>query len=222
MITPIDFDHQSFLGDTIDEIASTKLRSCDNKMIVNKQLHVEVYEVASNYDYIKTEEFDLSSLNFMPTYLLQNLKLALTALKYLNIDISLELFKDVQLFGRCQKIKDNITIDVGHNPLAATVIKDEFIKNKQKVSLVYNCFKDKDYKKVLEILKPIINEVLIIKVQDNREVLKSDLVRVCEELELNVNDFKDIKKDSNYLVFGSFSVVEEFLKFIKIEGVSKK
>ncbi len=212
LITTIDYDHQSFLGNSINEIASTKLRSCDNKMIVNKQIHDEVYEIASAYDYTKAEEFDLSLLDFMPTYLLQNLKLALSALKYLNIDIDLNAFMDIKLQGRCEKIEDNIIIDVGHNPLAAMVIKDEFIKKDEKISLIYNCFKDKDYQKVLKILKPIINDVLIIDIQDERVVNKDNLIQTCKKLDLVVKDFKETKKELNYLVFGSFSVVEEFLK----------
>ena len=216
LVTTIDYDHQSFLGNSIKEIATTKLRSCNNKMIVNRQIHKEVYEIASNYDYLEVEEFDLSILDFMPMYLLQNLKLSLTALKYLNIDIDLKAFLDLKLQGRCEKIKENITIDVGHNPLAASVIKDEFVKKNEKISLIYNCFKDKDYKKVLEILKPIINDVLIINVKDERIVEKSNLIQVCEELDLIVHDFEKIAEEKSYLVFGSFSVVEEFLR-IEIE-----
>ncbi|OUR69939.1 bifunctional folylpolyglutamate synthase/dihydrofolate synthase, partial [Arcobacter sp. 31_11_sub10_T18] len=115
-------------------------------------------------------------------------------------------------FGRCQKIRENITIDVGHNPLAASVIKDFFEKKEKKVSLVYNCFSDKDYKKVLTILYPIINEISIINVSDNRIVDKKNLLEVCADLNIKVDDFKSLEQNKEYLVFGSFSVVEEFLK----------
>ncbi len=212
LITTIDFDHQSFLGNTIKEIAGTKLRSCDTKMIVNKQVHEEVYTIASTYDFSHVDTFDVSSLNFLPEYLLQNLQLSLSALKYLNIKINLDEFQDIELFGRCQKIKENITIDVGHNPLAASVIKDVFVNKEKKVSLIYNCFSDKDYKKVLTILNPIIDEILIINVSDDRIVDKKNLLEVCANLNINVDEFKYLEKDKEYLVFGSFSVVEEFLK----------
>jgi len=212
LITTIDYDHQSFLGNTIEEIASTKLRSCDTKMFVNKQVHEKVYEIAKNYNFEYVKEFDLSLLDFLPQYLLQNLKLSLTALQYLGIKIDLTVIKDIELFGRCQKIKENITIDVGHNPLAARVIKEEFEKNKKQVSLIYNCFSDKDYSKVLSILKPILKEILIIKVDDQRVVEKNCLLKVCDTLEIKVDDFEKINPQKEYLVFGSFSVVEEFLK----------
>ena len=71
----------------------------------------------------------------------------------MKIPIDTKLFDDVPLFGRCQKIASNITIDVGHNPLAATVIKKSL---KIKITLIYNSYADKDYIEVLNILKPII------------------------------------------------------------------
>ena len=212
LITAIDLDHQSFLGDTVREIATTKLRSCDNTMIVNHQNHPEVYEVAASFNYQKAKEFDTSSLKEFPSYLHENLNLVLSALTHLNIPIDLEKFKDVQLFGRCQKIARNITIDVGHNPLAAQVILKEFQTKKQTISLIYNSLSDKDYKRVLEILKPIINEVYIIEVDDKRVVSKEVLIDVCHSLDLKVEPFVTTQAQKEYLVFGSFTVVEKFLK----------
>lgn len=212
LITAIGFDHQSFLGNTICEIATTKLRSCDNMMIVNAQEHEEVYEVAKAFNFAKAKTFDTSSLDMFPSYLRENLNLVLSALAYLNLPIDLEYFKEVQLFGRCQQIAPNITIDVGHNPLAASVILKEFQSKQKRVSLVYNSLKDKDYKMVLTILKPIINEVLIIDVEDLRVVQKEILIDVCKELELKVETFERTETQKEYLVFGSFTVVEKFLK----------
>lgn len=215
LVTAIDLDHQSFLGNTIKDISTTKMRSCDNIMLVNKQIHKEVYEVANDFNYFKAKEFDTSLLTQFPSYLHENLNLVLTALEYLKLPINLEHFKKVTLFGRCQKIASNITIDVGHNPLAAKVILEEFKKKSLKVSLVYNSFSDKDYETVLTILKPIINEVLIIEVDDKRIVSKELLFEICSNLKLAVKEFKKIEKAKNYLVFGSFSVVEKFLKETK-------
>jgi len=214
LITAIDLDHQQFLGNTIKDIASTKLRSCDNTMIVNQQAHEEVYEVASLFNYKKAKTYDTSSLVQFSSYLHENLNLVLSALEYLNLPIHLDYFKEVQLFGRCQKIASNITIDVGHNPLAAKVILNEFLKQNKKISLVYNSLSDKDYKTVLTVLKPIINEVLIIDVDDKRVVQKEILIDICKELDLSVETFSHIEAHKEYLVFGSFTVVEKFLKTV--------
>ena len=212
LITSIDLDHQSFLGDTVREIATTKLRSCDNTMIVNHQNHPEVYEVASLFNYQKAKEFDTKTLKEFPSYLHENLNLVLSALEYLKLPIDLEKFADVELFGRCQKIAPNITIDVGHNPLAARVILKEFQKKNKTISLVYNSLSDKDYKSVLEILKPIIKEVYIIEVDDKRVVKKEVLIDICHSLDLKVEPFVTTQAQKEYLVFGSFTVVEKFLR----------
>ena len=48
IITPIGMDHQAFLGDTIKEIASTKIRSIQKKVLLSPQVYDEVVEVAKN------------------------------------------------------------------------------------------------------------------------------------------------------------------------------
>lgn len=42
LITTIDLDHQSFLGNSVEEIARTKMRACNNHMIVGYQIHNKV------------------------------------------------------------------------------------------------------------------------------------------------------------------------------------
>jgi len=136
LITTIGLDHQSFLGNTVEKIAATKMRSVDNKMIVGYQVFPEViktaYEVKKqileqrnrDIEIIEVIEFDKYPINEkFASYLKRNLHLVIACLNELKIPINTKLFDDVPLFGRCQKIASNITIDVGHNPLAAEVIK---------------------------------------------------------------------------------------------------
>ncbi len=223
LITTIDLDHQSFLGNSVKEIAKTKMRSVDNHMIIGYQIHNEVFSIAKIVkDEVKKEfnkdisiqiikEFDQYNLNNkFASYLKRNLYLSILCLKYLDIKIDLELFDDIMLLGRCQKIRSNITIDVGHNPLAAAVLLDEF-KNK-KINLIYNSYADKDYKKVLEILKPIIIKIIIFDIEDKRLVNKNNLLEICKSLNIIVSQFEKIDKNEEYLVFGSFLVVEKFIK----------
>lgn len=228
LITTIDFDHQSFLGNSIEEIAQTKMRACDKQMIVGYQIHENVKKTAFkvqeqlNKEFNKqikvdfVEEFNKYSFNVdFPRYLIKNLHLVVSCLKFLNIDIDLKLFDDVQLKGRCEKIASNITIDVGHNPLAARALKEHF-KNK-KITLIYNSYKDKDYKEVLKILKPIINEIIIIELDDKRIVDKNNLLEICKDYNIMTSFNLELKKSKEYLVFGSFLVVEKFLDFIGID-----
>jgi len=228
LITTIGLDHQNFLGDTIEKIAKTKMRAADNKMIVGYQVFDEVYDVAYEVQkelkdefgreitIKKVEGFDKIKLNNkFPTFLNRNLLLVIQTLKELKIDIDYKLFDDVKLFGRCQKIAKNITIDVGHNPLAAQVLLKEF-ENK-KITLIYNSYKDKDYKTVLEILKPIISEIIIINLDNKRIVDKNNLLEICKSLNIIVNNNYKIEDNKEYLAFGSFLVVEKFLKDFNLD-----
>ena len=225
LITTIGLDHQSFLGSTVEKIAATKMRSVDNKMIVGYQVFDEViktaYEVKKQIleqrnryiEIIEVIEFDKYPINEkFASYLKRNLHLVIACLNELKIPINTKLFDDVPLFGRCQKIASNITIDVGHNPLAAEVIKKEF-ENK-KITLIYNSYADKDYVEVLNILKPIIKELVIIDLDDKRIVKKEELKKIIEKLNIPIKEAIKIEENKEYLVFGSFLVVEKFLSFI--------
>ncbi len=227
LITTIGLDHQSFLGNTIEEIARTKMRSVDTKMLIGYQTSNKVYETALKVkDELKDEfgqdiviqtvkEFDKYSLDEkFASYLKLNLHLVIEVLKELNIDIDLDIFNEVKLSGRCEKIKENITIDVGHNPLAATFLAKEF--NNKKVHLIYNSYADKDYKEVLTILKPIVTKITIIDLDDKRIVDKNNLLEICHNLNIMVTSLENIEPDEEYLVFGSFLVVEKFLENMRL------
>jgi dihydrofolate synthase / folylpolyglutamate synthase len=225
LITTIGLDHQSFLGNSVREIAATKMRSVDRKMIVGYQVFDEVITTAfevkkqilnernRDIEIIEVKEFDKYELSDkFASYLKRNLHLVIACLEELKIDIDVRLFDDVSLFGRCQRILPNVIIDVGHNPLAAEVIVKEF-EGKQ-ITLIYNSYKDKDYKEVLRILKPIINKIIIIPLDDNRIVSKNNLLDIIKQLNIINEDTINIEKDEEYLVFGSFLVVEKFLSLI--------
>lgn len=216
LVTPIDYDHQSFLGNTIKEIATTKLNAIQKKAIIGKQIHDEVYDLTKKYpfylDYFDNYEIveirKFIEKNGFASYLADNLALALSAIIEEELPFDLKYLKNIKLVGRMQKLNQNLYIDVGHNPLAAKAIVNEF-KN-QKIDIVYNTYNDKDYKTILKILKPIIDKLFIIDVKNERIANKEDIIKTAQELEIDVEEYKNIR-DKTTLVFGSFSVIEKFL-----------
>jgi len=143
-------------------------------------------------------------------YLVQNLSLAISALKFLNIEYSEDNFENAKLFGRLTYVNEDVIVDVGHNPLAASSIVKAL--SPKKYVLIYNSYKDKDYQEILRILKPIIINVEIIEIKEKRIESKLQLQNTLNNLEIEYTTFKKINPELEYLVFGSFSVVEEFLK----------
>jgi len=226
LVTPIDFDHEAFLGSDIKSIASTKLNAVKTKAILGKQVHNEVYDIAQNiakqkslsiYNYDSYLDYQdsaksvkIAKNNNLPCYLEDNLRLSIAALKILGLAYDVEDFNEAKLFGRLSHLSQNILIDVGHNTLAARSIYNALKENKY--ILVYNSYKDKNYKEILTILQPIISHVELIHVEDDRIEETGKLVQVLEDLNVKHKKFETINEKENYLVFGSFSVVEAFLK----------
>jgi dihydrofolate synthase / folylpolyglutamate synthase len=230
IFTPIDFDHAAFLGTSIDSIATTKLRSMQSLALLGRQKHTEVESIARAIAEIKgctlytlserltprIEEMalQLAMKNGLSDYLRDNLTLAMAAYDMLGYEATEALFDQSALFGRLSKIAPNITLDVGHNALAAESIAKAFAG--QKVTLIYNTYADKDYREILSILAPIIESVEIIEVSEGRIVERHLLESVLREAEIPFSLFDALHEDKEYLVFGSFSVAETFLKRINV------
>ena len=229
IFTPIDFDHRAFLGDTIASIAGTKLRSMQTKALMGKQPYMETKIIARQIatqkscallcidgmatEAIKVNASTLALKNNLSDYLRDNLELAMAAFEILGYDATTELFDQEVLFGRLTKIRENITLDVGHNVLAAKAIAEAFTG--QKITLIYNTYADKEYREILSLLSPIVAKVEIIEVDEGRIVEKDLLESALQELKIAYSMFETIDDNKEYLVFGSFSVAEEFLKRMK-------
>jgi len=230
VFTPIDFDHAAFLGTSIDSIATTKLRSMQRSALLGKQKHPEVETIAKTIasekgcmlytlservtPSIETAALQLATKNGLSDYLRDNLTLAMATYEMLGYQADEMVFDQSALFGRLSKIAANITLDVGHNALAAESIAKAY--SGKKVTLVYNTYGDKDYREILALLKPIIESVEIIEVDEGRIVERRLLESALHELNISYRSFEVINNNKEYLVFGSFSVAETFLKRIRL------
>ncbi|MSN96058.1 bifunctional folylpolyglutamate synthase/dihydrofolate synthase [Campylobacter sp. FMV-PI01] len=226
LFTPIGLDHTEILGDSLEKISYTKLISMDKFAILNDDMSEISIDIAKKIAIKKNAKIHLSSEildefdkreilkyanNFkLAKFQISNLSLSFAATKFLKLKPNLNILGALNLKGRLERVLSNLIVDVGHNPLGAKAILQSLYPNKFK--LIYNSFLDKDYKSVLEILKPIVKEVCIYDYQsNNRELATKFLPKVCENLGLKYSNFTQISKDENYLLFGSFMLVEEFL-----------
>ena len=229
IFTPIDFDHSAFLGSSIESIARTKLRSMQTNALLGIQKHDEVETIAHEialskhcqlYKVQELTDTRIHSLglhialkNGFSDYLRDNCELAMAAFELLGYKAREELFDQKALFGRLSRIRQNVTLDVGHNALAASAIAKAF--QGKKITLIYNSYGDKDYREILTLLAPIIDTVAIIAVEEERIVARPLLESALAEIGLKYGSFESIDMNKEYLVFGSFSVAEAFLKRIK-------
>ena len=228
LITPIGIDHQAFLGSTIEEIASTKLRAMSQRVIFSPQPYKEVYEIAKAISQSRgsiIEDIDIDRylnddrfLQIMrqkgyPKYLQQNIAVAMSVADLMGIEYEIEDLDSLRLFGRYYPLADNIYIDVGHNELAASAIYEAIAND---TVLIYNTLDDKDYKTILQILSPKLKRVEIIKIDTPRAVDIDRLKATLDTLNIVYSEFEGkIDEQESYLVFGSFYTVESFLEVME-------
>lgn len=223
LVTPIAYDHEAFLGTDIKQIATTKLNAIQKSAIIANQRFGEVYDVAQSLadkniyrvDELLDEDdkkniLEISKNLSLAPYLVQNLSLSISALKFLGVSYKADDFKNAKLFGRLSRVAKNVIVDVGHNALAASSMAEALAG--EKFTLIYNSYRDKNYKEILSILKPIVLGVEIIEVVNQRVEDIEKIQNALDDLGIKRTIFKEIKEEQNYLVFGSFSVVEKFLK----------
>lgn len=226
LVTPIGMDHQAFLGDTIEEIAASKLRAMASETVLGIQPFAAVYTVAESVAEAKgavlfrAEEVvdgerkrEIANQPY-PDYLLENMLLADAALVRLGIAVDVRDF-DAPLFGRLSPVAPNVLLDVGHNPLAARAVA--YALKGQKRVLVYNTYADKEFPAVLKALAPITKRVEIIAIEGERAVELSKLRKAVYGAGLFAQTFRGIDPEEEYLVFGSFAVAEAFLHYLEAE-----
>ena len=227
LFTPIGFDHTALLGDTLEQIATTKFNAMADVALMNDEMSELCVGIARQIAAKKGATLKFASENLsnddkneikiyaekfgLPEFLRSNLTLSSSAFKELGFSLNLSNLGALDLSGRCEKIAPNVTIDVGHNEMAAQALAKKF--EGKKLNLIFNAFADKDIKAVLKAIKPIVKKTYIIEYETpGRELATEQVKEALRQLDIEFADFTDVRADEEYLAFGSFYLVEAFLK----------
>ena len=227
LFTPIGFDHTALLGDALEQIATTKFNAMADVALMNDEMSELCADIARGIAAKKGATLKFASQNLssedkneikiyaqefgLPEFLRSNLTLSSSAFKELGFSLNLANLGALDLGGRCEKIAPNVTIDVGHNEMAAQALVKRFAG--KKLNLIFNAFADKDIKAVLKAIKPVVKKTYIIEYETpGRELATAQVKEALRELGMEFADFTDVRADEEYLAFGSFYLVEAFLK----------
>ena len=227
LFTPIGFDHTALLGNTLEQIATTKFNAMADIALMNDDMNELCAGIARQIAAKKGVTLKFASENLsdddkneikiyaekfgLPEFLRSNLTLSSSAFKELGFSLNLANLGALDLNGRCEKIASNVTIDVGHNEMAAQALVKRF--EGKKLNLIFNAFADKDIKAVLKAIKPIVKKTYIIEYEaPGRELATAQVKEALRQLDMEFVDFTDVRTDEEYLAFGSFYLVEAFLK----------
>ena len=227
LFTPIGFDHTALLGDTLERIATTKFNAMADVALMSDDMSELCAGIARRIAAKKGATLKFASQNLssddkneikiyaekfgLPEFLRSNLTLGSSAFKELGFSLNLANLGALSLSGRCEKIAPNVTIDVGHNEMAAQALVKRFAG--KKLNLIFNAFADKDIKAVLKAIKPIVKKTYIIEYETpGRELATAQVKEALRQLDMEFEGFTDVCADEEYLAFGSFYLVEAFLK----------
>jgi dihydrofolate synthase/folylpolyglutamate synthase len=182
VITAIDFDHEKWLGDSLERIASEKagiikpkvpVISAPQKKDVEIALRKRATECGSPIEFI-TASHEQHPVNLLGAHQKQNAALAIAALRALKIDIDNSAIArglaSIDWPARFQKWDERIIIDGAHNPAAAHVLAQTWqeVFGDQRATLILAILSDKDFRGICEALAPIAEYVLLPKIRSDR------------------------------------------------------
>ncbi|RDU72610.1 FolC protein [Helicobacter aurati] len=203
----------------------------DGANVVDTQIGAVHY--LSENDIMRQEIQCAAQQYHFPIFLQENLALANLVIEHISkyrANAHLTCLP-LKLRGRCEILNNHIMLDVGHNEMAAKAVLYEMQKfsNTERFILVYNSYKGKEVLEILQIFRFYIEKIVIFEV-DNPRILEQQLMMEiinglnikCELFTLSEQAMQSpkhlieskigfLESTKKYLVFGSFSLVENFL-----------
>lgn len=224
IVTTVAFDHEHFLGDTLEDIAFEKagiFRSKQKAIYADKNPPRSLLQHAKNLhvDLVQLDGADAVQTAYAAVQMLQNalpvsdgqFKLAK---KFLNID------------GRIQWLNTEVPtlVDVAHNPQAAARLA-AFVRSKMllgQVHVVFGGLQDKKLSGLIEPMRPIAHQWYLTCLDHKRSATKPMLKKALNEPdEVHIYNTPTeayqaavgaCKPKDIIIVYGSFILVGEVMK----------
>lgn len=191
VITPIYFDHQQYLGETLPEIAMEKagiikpripvVAAWQREEVLAALGHVALHREAPFH--VVVSPLKGVDIGLAGKHQCWNAAIAVHALSVVVPDLPEEAIakglRDVQWPGRFQRVKENVILDGAHNPAAARRLAETWREEykEQKATVILGALEDKDFAGIWEALRPIVARVYVVPVRSPRTVAPAQLVQ---------------------------------------------
>ena len=182
VITPIDFDHEEWLGNTLPQIAGEKagiikrgvpVVSTAQRPEAEKVIRARAAECEAPLQFV-TESYNQSPIALRGDHQKQNAAVAITAIHAAKIEISEKAvargLARIDWPARLQMWDKRTIIDGAHNPAAARLLAETWreIFGGERATLVLAVLSDKNLRGICEALAPIAESVLLPKIRSER------------------------------------------------------
>jgi len=221
IITHIDLDHTDRLGNTRSKIAFEKagiikpdcpVLTCEGY----EEIKDRADECNSLFVMVAPYE-DTANLSLKGTCQQENLSLALAAVRLLFPKFPQSVIQDgiksVKHPCRFQVCDNNLIIDASHNPNGAMALREslDFYYPDKKRCFVFGCLKNKDYKKMIEILFEKRDEIYFYHFNNKNSCTVDELQEVCEFPSKQFTSLEELPDDYLKIVCGSFYMLNEII-----------
>ena len=241
VLTPIDYDHQKWLGASLTEIAREKAGIIKPKIPVvsarqlpeaEAVIRARAAECAAPLDFVR-QPFERLPIALSGTHQKQNAALALSALHTAKIEVNEDAIArglaTVIWPARFQRWDERTIIDGAHNPAGARTLAETWRENfgDQQATIVLAVLQEKDVAGICAALGPIARRWLLPSIRSERALAP-------EELRLTIQDqlpdipvavmrsfataWEEARRDAApILVTGSLHFAGEVLAFLQGE-----
>jgi dihydrofolate synthase/folylpolyglutamate synthase len=237
VITPIDFDHQSFLGNTVEQIAAEKagiLKPGVRAIFADQRNEVEqVLKSCAQGPYILARErpvenvrmhsrgsrFELGGTEVISPlageHQVQNARIAALALRELGV--TPDGIADTRWPGRLEQVAERPTIilDGAHNPAAAKALA-RYIRqfySDRRIWFLFGVMRDKAVAEIADLLFPMAHRVILTAPENSRAMHPENIPAPHAVITHHVGEALDLLKEaaSDDVVFitGSLFLVGE-------------
>jgi dihydrofolate synthase / folylpolyglutamate synthase len=196
VITPIGYDHQSWLGNTLEEIAAEKAGIIKARIPVvsapqepgsEKVLRARATECEAPIEIVR-EPYVKSPVALAGAHQRENASLALAALRRGGIAIEEQAIArglaGVDWPARFQRWDERTIIDGAHNPAGASRLAQTWREQfgPERATVILAVLSDKDIRGICEALAPISDHVILPKIRSERALDPEALAQILSTI----------------------------------------
>ncbi len=221
VITHIDLDHTERLGNTKSKIAFEKAGIIKpDSPVFTCEGYEEIKDKADqcNSLFVLVTPFeDTTNLALKGSCQQENLSLALAAVRYLFPQISentiQQALKEVKHPCRFQLCREDLIIDASHNPNGVMALREslDFYYPDKKRCFVFGCLRNKDYKRMMQILFSKGDEICFYHFNNKNSCTIEELQNTCEYPSKVFQSLEELPSDRLKIVCGSFYMLNEIV-----------
>jgi dihydrofolate synthase/folylpolyglutamate synthase len=241
VLTPIGLDHQDWLGETLEEVATEKagivkagipIVSARQDPVVEKVIRARARNCEAPLQFV-TDLPETKPVSLVGEHQKQNAILAVAALRAGHIKVGDKAIAaglaNISWPARFQPWGDQIIIDGAHNPAAMDVVVKTWRKQfgDAKAAIVFGVFRDKDAREIYRILSGITGSVFLPAFRGQRVFPSDELAKIvssitpdqCGSVFSSVGDAIRAAQEtgSRILITGSLHLAGEALAYLRGE-----